>query len=86
MSENGTLRILDSMHSDSGAYTCRATTSGGQAEATVYLSVYEAPTAHVRPTELYVAESLNFNLSCDVNGVPKPDVMFLFFLIILFQI
>lgn len=74
MSENGTLRILDSLHTDAGAYTCRATNSGGQAEAIIFLNIYEPPTVRVQPKELYVAENSNFNLSCNINGVPKPNV------------
>lgn len=78
MSENGTLRILDVTHSDFGAYTCRARTSGGQTEAVVYLNVWEAPEVRVYPTELFVAIGSTFNLSCYVNGKPRPEVKWFF--------
>jgi hemicentin len=76
--ENGTLRILDSSFEDSGAYTCRARTSGGQSEATMHLTVMDSPRAHVEPRELYAAEGSTFNLTCAVEGWPEPEVTWYF--------
>lgn len=78
MSENGTLRILDAIPSDAGAYTCRARTSGGQTEMTVYLNVLEAPEVRINPIELFVAIGSTFNLSCTVNGKPRPEISWYF--------
>lgn len=76
--ENGTLRILDSTHADVGAYICRATTGGGQTEATMFLSVLDLPTARVVPNLLYIGEGSSFSLSCIVGGVPTPEVSWYF--------
>ena len=76
--ENGTLRILDATFDDAGAYICRARTSGGQAEATIWLSVWQAPRAKIEPRELYAAEGATFNLSCSTEGRPKPEVIWYF--------
>lgn len=72
------MRILDATHSDAGAYTCRARTSGGQTEATVHLSILEAPEVRIYPLEQFVAIGSTFNLNCSVNGKPRPEVSWYF--------
>uniref|UniRef100_A0A914H3L7 Ig-like domain-containing protein n=1 Tax=Globodera rostochiensis TaxID=31243 RepID=A0A914H3L7_GLORO len=75
---NGTLRLLDTAVDDSGDYTCRARTSGGQSEAIVWLHVLQAPRVRVRPSEKWVASGSTFNLSCATEGRPQPEVIWFF--------
>ncbi|CAD5233395.1 unnamed protein product [Bursaphelenchus xylophilus] len=77
-SPNGTLRILDASHVDSGQYLCRATTSGGSAEARVFLQVYDKPQVVVDPKELFVVPHSDLTLRCTVRGIPLPVAEWLF--------
>ncbi|KAH7706513.1 CBR-HIM-4 protein [Aphelenchoides avenae] len=66
------------MHKDAGPYTCRATTSGGRAEATVHLSVFALPSARIHPKSIHIVEGETFNLTCYVDGYPTPEPIWFF--------
>ncbi|VDO70408.1 unnamed protein product [Onchocerca flexuosa] len=65
---NGTLMISDVNMQDAGIYHCRVQTSGGRAEAAMYLRVLEVPKVQVTPKQLYFVHGQSFNVSCSVDG------------------
>ncbi|VDK33337.1 unnamed protein product [Gongylonema pulchrum] len=75
---NGTLMIYDVNMQDSGAYRCRVQTSGGRAEAVMYLRVIEPPNVFVSPQSLYFVRGQPFNVSCTVAGDPPPEPQWFF--------
>lgn len=66
--------IYNTQKVDYGFYTCKVETRGGTANATVYLSVDETPTAIITPKDIFVVENTYFQLSCKVTGIPSPKV------------
>lgn len=78
MFPNGTLSIQTATRADDGAYTCHVITEGGDASATIYLSVTEPPKASVHPQSLYFVQGGSFNISCYVTGDPQPESQWFF--------
>uniref|UniRef100_A0A914UY04 Ig-like domain-containing protein n=1 Tax=Plectus sambesii TaxID=2011161 RepID=A0A914UY04_9BILA len=78
MFPNGTLSIQTASRGDDGAYTCHVVTEGGDAAATIFLSVMELPKASVHPQTLYFVEGGSFNISCYVTGDPQPEPQWFF--------
>ncbi|KAM3729106.1 Hemicentin-1 [Dirofilaria immitis] len=75
---NGTLMINDVNIQDAGAYRCRVQTSGGRAEAVMYLRVLETPKVRVTPNQLYFVRGQSFNASCSVDGDMPPEPIWYF--------
>ncbi|ETN79234.1 immunoglobulin domain protein [Necator americanus] len=70
---NGTLRIHQTSRADAGAYECQARNTGGMTSQSTILKVLELPKAAVSPTTLYFVPRTTFNISCYVDGDPKPQ-------------
>ncbi|EYB86260.1 hypothetical protein Y032_0282g1275 [Ancylostoma ceylanicum] len=70
---NGTLRIHQTSRADAGAYECQARNTGGMTSQSTLLKVLELPRAAVSPTTLYFVPRTTFNISCYVDGDPKPQ-------------
>ncbi|VDM60006.1 unnamed protein product [Angiostrongylus costaricensis] len=70
---NGTLRIHQTSQADAGAYECQARNLGGMTSQTIQLKVLELPKASISPSILYFVPHTSFNLSCYVDGDPRPQ-------------
>ncbi|CAI4229355.1 unnamed protein product [Auanema sp. JU1783] len=70
---NGTLRIHQTSRADSGGYECQARNTGGMISQSLVVKVLELPKASISPTSVYFVPHTPFNISCFVQGDPKPE-------------
>ncbi|KAJ1352355.1 hypothetical protein KIN20_008678 [Parelaphostrongylus tenuis] len=75
---NGTLRIQQTSHADAGAYECQVQNAGGMTSQMIQLNVLELPKASISPSILYFVPHVSFNLSCYVDGDPRPQPHWLY--------
>ncbi|KJH48755.1 immunoglobulin domain protein [Dictyocaulus viviparus] len=77
---NGTLRIHQASREDGGDYECQAQSVGGITSHKIHLKfpknaalVLQLPKASVSPSVLYFVPHTSFNISCYIDGDPRPQ-------------
>ncbi|KAM9594340.1 hemicentin-2 isoform 4-T4 [Morphnus guianensis] len=70
----GALEIRQALPAHSGRYTCTARSAAGTARKHLRLAVHEPPALKPLPGMVMVMVNTSAVLSCEVTGVPRPEV------------
>ncbi|XP_074779784.1 hemicentin-2 [Athene noctua] len=70
----GALEIRQALPAHAGRYTCTARSAAGTARKHLRLTVHEPPALKPLPAMVMVMVNTSTVLSCEVTGVPQPEV------------
>ncbi|KAJ7414143.1 hemicentin-2 [Willisornis vidua] len=70
----GALEIRQALPAHMGRYTCTARSVAGTARKHLWLTVHEPPALKALPSMVMVMVNTSTVLSCEVTGVPRPEV------------
>ncbi|XP_072421818.1 hemicentin-1-like isoform X1 [Chiloscyllium punctatum] len=71
----GSLQIHSVQISDAGHYLCTASNAVGTDHHRIELQVLDAPIISPAPTNITALANVQAELSCEVSGTPKPEVI-----------
>ncbi|XP_073981216.1 hemicentin-1-like isoform X2 [Rhodnius prolixus] len=77
LSENGTLKIINTTHQDEGFYKCEAQNKAGSVVRQLLLNVLEQPQATLTAESAVVHEGNELSLICNSTGKPKPRIIWM---------